>query len=97
MSQLIASSLYSNTIRVEGELHLVILSLCCVLQANTTQFSDDLVQDEFEKTSVNMSTYLVAFIVADFTPLSKNVSDTLVRLTDIMILLQTVHAYLSNL
>ena len=28
-----------------------------------------------------MSTYLVAFIVADFTPVSKNVSETLVRLT----------------
>lgn len=75
----------------------VILSLCCVLQAKTTQLSDDLVQDEFEKTSVNMSTYLVAFIVANFTPLSKNISQTLVCLTDIIILLQTVHAYCSNL
>lgn len=28
-----------------------------------------------------MSTYLVAFIVADFTPISKNVSETLVGLT----------------
>lgn len=40
-------------------------------------------QDEFEKTSVNMSTYLVAFIVANFSPISKNVSETLVGLTQI--------------
>uniref|UniRef100_A0A672I6U9 Aminopeptidase n=1 Tax=Salarias fasciatus TaxID=181472 RepID=A0A672I6U9_SALFA len=37
-----------------------------------------LFNDEFEKTTVNMSTYLVAFIVANFTPISKNVSNTLV-------------------
>uniref|UniRef100_A0A8C7ZPB1 Leucyl/cystinyl aminopeptidase n=1 Tax=Oryzias sinensis TaxID=183150 RepID=A0A8C7ZPB1_9TELE len=35
-------------------------------------------QDEFERTSVNMSTYLVAFVVANFSPISKNVSGTLV-------------------
>lgn len=40
-------------------------------------------QDEFEKTSVNMSTYLVAFIVAEFTSLSQNVSETLVCPTQI--------------
>lgn len=39
-------------------------------------------QDEFEKTSVNMSTYLVAFIVADFTPNTKNVSETQVGLAE---------------
>uniref|UniRef100_A0A667YAV9 Leucyl/cystinyl aminopeptidase n=1 Tax=Myripristis murdjan TaxID=586833 RepID=A0A667YAV9_9TELE len=37
-----------------------------------------LLLDEFEKSSVNMSTYLVAFIVANFTSISENVSDTLV-------------------
>ncbi|KAK5871385.1 hypothetical protein PBY51_004269 [Eleginops maclovinus] len=46
--------------------------------AKSTPLANGLVQDEFKKTSVNMSTYLVAFIVANFTPMSKNVSDTLV-------------------
>uniref|UniRef100_A0A8C6PU77 Aminopeptidase n=1 Tax=Nothobranchius furzeri TaxID=105023 RepID=A0A8C6PU77_NOTFU len=41
-------------------------------------FHDDLFIDEFEKTSVNMSTYLVAFIVANFISVSKNVSGTMV-------------------
>uniref|UniRef100_A0A8D3CHC8 Aminopeptidase n=1 Tax=Scophthalmus maximus TaxID=52904 RepID=A0A8D3CHC8_SCOMX len=44
--------------------------------AKSTSVPGGLIQDEFEKTSVNMSTYLVAFIVADFTPISKNVSNT---------------------
>lgn len=47
-------------------------------KANVTALPNGLVRDEFERTSVNMSTYLVAFIVADFTPISKNVSETLV-------------------
>ncbi|XP_029959852.1 leucyl-cystinyl aminopeptidase isoform X2 [Salarias fasciatus] len=46
--------------------------------AKSTPLENGLVQDEFEKTTVNMSTYLVAFIVANFTPISKNVSNTLV-------------------
>ncbi|XP_035021402.1 leucyl-cystinyl aminopeptidase [Hippoglossus stenolepis] len=44
--------------------------------AKSTQLSGGLIQDEFEKTTVNMSTYLVAFIIANFTPISKNVSKT---------------------
>ncbi|XP_019956595.2 leucyl-cystinyl aminopeptidase [Paralichthys olivaceus] len=43
--------------------------------AKSTPLSGGLIQDEFEKTTVNMSTYLVAFIVANFTPISKNVSN----------------------
>ncbi|TMS04005.1 Leucyl-cystinyl aminopeptidase [Larimichthys crocea] len=54
------------------------MTLSNMPKAQTTKLSDDLFQDEFEKTSVNMSTYLVAFVVADFTPISKNVSETLV-------------------
>ncbi|XP_068616878.1 leucyl-cystinyl aminopeptidase [Brachionichthys hirsutus] len=46
--------------------------------AKVTQLPDGLMRDEFEKTSVNMSTYLAAFIVANVTPISKNVSGTLV-------------------
>ncbi|KAI4820732.1 hypothetical protein KUCAC02_028702 [Chaenocephalus aceratus] len=46
--------------------------------AKSTPLVNGLVQDEFEKTSVNMSTYLVAFIVANFTSVTKNVSNTLV-------------------
>ncbi|CAN9513289.1 unnamed protein product [Ophioblennius macclurei] len=46
--------------------------------AKSTPLQNGLVLDEFEKTTVNMSTYLVAFIVANFTPISKNVSNTLV-------------------
>lgn len=49
-----------------------------MFQAKSTILQSGLVLDEFEKTSVNMSTYLVAFVVANFTPMSKNVSDTLV-------------------
>lgn len=47
-------------------------------KAKTAVLPNGLMQDEFEKTSVNMSTYLVAFIVAEFTSLSQNVSETLV-------------------
>lgn len=43
-----------------------------MFQAKTTNLSSGLVQDEFENTNVNMSTYLVAFIVADFTSVSMN-------------------------
>ncbi|XP_062238076.1 leucyl-cystinyl aminopeptidase [Platichthys flesus] len=44
--------------------------------AKSTLLSGGLIQDEFEKTTVNMSTYLVAFIIANFTPISINVSNT---------------------
>lgn len=54
------------------------ITLSNMPKAKTTQLPGGLLQDEFERTSVNMSTYLVAFVVADFTPVSKNVSDTLV-------------------
>lgn len=53
------------------------MTLSNMPQAKSTPLNG-LIQDEFEKTSVNMSTYLVAFIVANFTPNHKNVSDTLV-------------------
>lgn len=54
------------------------LHSCCMFKAQTTVLPNGLMQDEFERTSVNMSTYLVALIVAEFTSLSQNVSDTLV-------------------
>ncbi|XP_054466958.1 leucyl-cystinyl aminopeptidase isoform X2 [Anoplopoma fimbria] len=54
------------------------LTLSNMPQAKSTNLLNGLIQDEFETTSLNMSTYLVAFIVADFTPISKNVSETLV-------------------
>ncbi|KAF7660174.1 hypothetical protein LDENG_00286820 [Lucifuga dentata] len=54
------------------------MTLSNMPKAKTTTLPDGLLLDEFEKTTVNMSTYLVAFIVADFTPVSKNVSKTLV-------------------
>ncbi|XP_017269434.1 leucyl-cystinyl aminopeptidase [Kryptolebias marmoratus] len=50
------------------------MSLSNMPKAKTTNLSKGLVQDEFEKTDVNMTTYLVAFIVADFTSISKNLS-----------------------
>ncbi|XP_058492530.1 leucyl-cystinyl aminopeptidase [Solea solea] len=52
------------------------MTLSNMPKAKSTPLSGGLVQDEFEKTSVNMSTYLVAFIVANFSPVSKNVSKT---------------------
>ncbi|XP_045891644.1 leucyl-cystinyl aminopeptidase [Micropterus dolomieu] len=54
------------------------MTLSNMPKAKTTPLDNGLMLDEFEKTSVNMSTYLVAFIVADFTPISKNVSETVV-------------------
>uniref|UniRef100_A0A8C5DF31 Aminopeptidase n=1 Tax=Gouania willdenowi TaxID=441366 RepID=A0A8C5DF31_GOUWI len=54
------------------------MTLSNMPKAKSTHLSNGRVLDEFEKTSVNMSTYLVAFIVANFTPVSTNVSDTLV-------------------
>uniref|UniRef100_H3DD78 Leucyl/cystinyl aminopeptidase n=1 Tax=Tetraodon nigroviridis TaxID=99883 RepID=H3DD78_TETNG len=54
------------------------MTLSNMPKAQTTVLPNGLVQDEFEKTSVNMSTYLVAFIVAEFSSLSRNVSETLV-------------------
>uniref|UniRef100_A0A3Q0SW09 Leucyl/cystinyl aminopeptidase n=1 Tax=Amphilophus citrinellus TaxID=61819 RepID=A0A3Q0SW09_AMPCI len=52
------------------------ITLSNMPKAKSTDLAGGLVQDEFEKTSVNMSTYLVAFIVANFTSLTKNVSGT---------------------
>ncbi|XP_053510304.1 leucyl-cystinyl aminopeptidase [Ictalurus furcatus] len=53
------------------------ISLSNMPLAKTTALPDGLFEDEFEN-SVNMSTYLVAFIVANFSSVSMNVSDTLV-------------------
>lgn len=57
--------------------------MLCMFQAKSTPLKDGLMLDEFEKTSVNMSTYLVAFIVANFIPINQTVSKTLVGLTQI--------------
>ncbi|XP_040897337.1 leucyl-cystinyl aminopeptidase [Toxotes jaculatrix] len=54
------------------------MTLSNMPKAKSTPLPSGLVEDEFEKTSVNMSTYLVAFTVANFTPIRKNVSNTLV-------------------
>ncbi|XP_062873688.1 leucyl-cystinyl aminopeptidase [Trichomycterus rosablanca] len=51
------------------------ISLSNMPLAKTTPLSDGLFEDEFEK-SVNMSTYLVAFIVANFSCVNKTVSNT---------------------
>uniref|UniRef100_A0A8C2BY48 Aminopeptidase n=1 Tax=Cyprinus carpio TaxID=7962 RepID=A0A8C2BY48_CYPCA len=51
------------------------ISLSNMPKVITTDLKNGLEEDEFEK-SVNMSTYLVAFIVADFISVSKNVSKT---------------------
>ncbi|XP_052411438.1 leucyl-cystinyl aminopeptidase isoform X2 [Carassius gibelio] len=53
------------------------LSLSNMPKVKTTDLKNGLEEDEFEK-SVHMSTYLVAFIVADFISVSKNVSNTMV-------------------
>ncbi|XP_020561634.1 leucyl-cystinyl aminopeptidase [Oryzias latipes] len=47
-------------------------------QSESRLLPSGLFQDEFERTSVNMSTYLVAFVVANFSAVRKNVSETLV-------------------
>ncbi|XP_051923813.1 leucyl-cystinyl aminopeptidase isoform X2 [Hippocampus zosterae] len=54
------------------------MALSNMPKAKTTHLSSDLLQDEFAKTSVNMSTYLVAFVIGNFAAVSRNVSDTLV-------------------
>ncbi|KAL7836696.1 hypothetical protein AOLI_G00279800 [Acnodon oligacanthus] len=53
------------------------ISLSNMPKVTTTALGNGLFEDEFEK-SVNMSTYLVAFVVANFSSVSKNVSNTLV-------------------
>ncbi|XP_051551970.1 leucyl-cystinyl aminopeptidase-like [Myxocyprinus asiaticus] len=53
------------------------ISLSNMPKATTSNLNNGLQEDEFEK-SVNMSTYLVAFIVAEFSGVSKNVSKTMV-------------------
>uniref|UniRef100_A0A8C6TGD7 Leucyl/cystinyl aminopeptidase n=1 Tax=Neogobius melanostomus TaxID=47308 RepID=A0A8C6TGD7_9GOBI len=50
------------------------MTLSNMPKAKTTSLSNILFMDEFEKTTVNMSTYLVAFIVANFTPVNKMLS-----------------------
>uniref|UniRef100_A0A4W5MUI9 Leucyl/cystinyl aminopeptidase n=1 Tax=Hucho hucho TaxID=62062 RepID=A0A4W5MUI9_9TELE len=54
------------------------ITLSNMPQAKTTTLPSGLLEDEFEQTGVNMSTYLVAFIVANFTSVTRNVSNTLV-------------------
>ncbi|KAK7933581.1 hypothetical protein WMY93_004477 [Mugilogobius chulae] len=53
------------------------MALSNMPKVKTTKLPNGLFLDEFEKTTVNMSTYLVAFVVSSFTPVSKNVSNTL--------------------
>ncbi|XP_043095047.1 leucyl-cystinyl aminopeptidase isoform X2 [Puntigrus tetrazona] len=53
------------------------ISLSNMPKVKTTELKNGLQEDEFEK-SVKMSTYLVAFIVADFISVSNNVSKTTV-------------------
>ncbi|KAM9858308.1 leucyl-cystinyl aminopeptidase [Aulostomus maculatus] len=60
-----------------------LMTLSNMPKAYTTTLPNGLQQDEFERTSVNMSTYLVAFIVGNFTPISRNVSDILVSVYSI--------------
>uniref|UniRef100_A0A674F1T0 Leucyl/cystinyl aminopeptidase n=1 Tax=Salmo trutta TaxID=8032 RepID=A0A674F1T0_SALTR len=55
------------------------IALSNMPKAKTTTLPSGMLEDEFEQTSVNMSTYLVAFIVANFTSITRNVSSTLVR------------------
>ncbi|KAI4901681.1 hypothetical protein NFI96_029218 [Prochilodus magdalenae] len=51
------------------------ISLSNMPKVKTTDMGKGLFEDEFEK-SVNMSTYLVAFVVANFSSVSMNVSNT---------------------
>ncbi|KAM6965216.1 leucyl-cystinyl aminopeptidase [Aplochiton taeniatus] len=53
------------------------ITLSNMPKAKTTDLKGGLLLDEFER-SINMSTYLVAFVVANFTCVTKNVSNTLV-------------------
>lgn len=52
-------------------------SLSNMPKAKTTDLKNGLLEDEFEK-SVKMSSYLVAFVVAEFSSVSKNVSKSTV-------------------
>ncbi|XP_030647452.1 leucyl-cystinyl aminopeptidase isoform X2 [Chanos chanos] len=51
------------------------VSLSNMPKLKSTDLTNGLFEDEFETFSVNMSTYLVAFIVANFTSVSANVSN----------------------
>ncbi|CAH2297086.1 leucyl-cystinyl aminopeptidase [Pelobates cultripes] len=53
------------------------ISLSNMPKTNTTKISDGLFQDEFA-TSVSMSTYLVAFVVAEMKNISKELNETMV-------------------
>uniref|UniRef100_UPI0037E8A15A leucyl-cystinyl aminopeptidase n=1 Tax=Semicossyphus pulcher TaxID=241346 RepID=UPI0037E8A15A len=60
------------------------MTLSNMPKAKTTKLPNGLMQDEFERSNVNMSTYLVAFIVADFSSISQNVSETLVSVYSVL-------------
>ncbi|KAJ8405602.1 hypothetical protein AAFF_G00315820 [Aldrovandia affinis] len=68
---------FKATFRIKIKRNASYISLSNMPKNNTIKLTDEIFQDEFEN-SLTMSTYLVAFIVANFTSVSKNVSGTLV-------------------
>uniref|UniRef100_A0A8C5M1M5 Leucyl and cystinyl aminopeptidase n=1 Tax=Leptobrachium leishanense TaxID=445787 RepID=A0A8C5M1M5_9ANUR len=66
------------------------ISLSNMPKTQTTLLPDGLLQDEFSM-SVNMSTYLVAFVVADMKNISKEINDTVVSVYAVPPKIDQVH------
>ncbi|XP_050965784.1 leucyl-cystinyl aminopeptidase isoform X2 [Labeo rohita] len=68
---------FKSTFTIKMTREPMYISLSNMPKVKTTDLKNGLQEDEFEK-SVKMSTYLVAFIVAEFVGVSNNVSKTMV-------------------
>ncbi|XP_039517984.1 leucyl-cystinyl aminopeptidase-like [Pimephales promelas] len=86
---------FKSTFRIKITRESKYISLSNMPKVKTTDFKNGLQEDEF-KESDTMSTYLVAFIVAEFSSYSRNVSDTTVSVYAIPDKKEQVHYALDS-